>query len=294
MKKVAVLALAALLCMAITGCASPGTDAKDASNANTEETAQTSAPAADAIKIEDIAWSIGQGNYGGIRAVTFDYTNNSPYVIFGMNLELDVRDDVAEEELTAFDEAYADNPYWTEWYGDPSEATIETSTERLANPGESVGSVPCFLNGASWTDTTIEQYELMEPSIMSIAYVYEGKVYLEYYDFLTQRYSLDSQSGKNAVEWSDSQLASTVPEVDAPVVSVAYDEDDYFSVRAWGVTWDMYESYIALCEDNGFTRDESRGGDRYYYAFDSEGCEIEIDYYDEDAKMSVALDADPS
>lgn len=291
MKRIALLAATALLCVGLAGCGANGAESANgqAGQEPQSQSAKAAAPAKDAIKIEDLDWSVDQTLIDGQRVIAFNYTNNSPYMICGIDIEFTQRTDVTEEQRSVFNEIYEDNDTWEEWNGGPEELYITASTERVVNPGESTDTAICTFNNTATMVDNMDQYALMEPSQITIGYVDDDKIYVEYYDFLSQKYSLDSQSGIPAVSWPDSELAALIPAVDGPVVVVSYDDEDYFSVRSCGIAKEMYDSYVAQCEERGFVADSYSGGN-YFSAANEEGVDVDVSFNPLQETMSVSID----
>lgn len=144
----------------------------------------------DSIKIDEVEWSVDEGIVDGERKVALSYTNNSSFTIMQFRIEFVQREDVTDEERAVFDEVYADS----DWAPDveASELYLVGDNQHFVESGQEADPAPCTLAYA--TDApTMEQYGLMEPSVASIVYLGgDGKVYCEYYDFLNDSYSLDS------------------------------------------------------------------------------------------------------
>lgn len=232
----------------------------------------------DSIKIEEIDWAVEESVIDGERELALSYTNNSSFTILELRIEFYQREDVTDEDRSAFDEAYADSDWSPDV--DASELYIVGDNQHFVTQGESAEPIACSL-GYALTDPTIDQYALMEPNTAAIVYLGgDGKIYCEYYDFLNDEYSLDSSGGVDAVEWSESDISKLVPEIDAPVVNVGNDDEDRFVFNAHGLTLDDFAPYVEECKELGFTGDPSEDED-WYTATNEDGYEIWLNYYAE-------------
>ena len=285
MKRFWSLVLVGVLGLLLTGCS--GGNATDPSP-DTPTANEVAAPAEDAVKIEEIEWEVGQKTIDGDRCIAFSYTNNSEYPLLGIDMEFTQKSDVTDEQRTAFDELYEDDGMWEDFNGGRDEVYISADNTKLIEPGESVDLI-CYFNHTARRPSTMEQYELMEPSIMSIAYVADGRLYIEYYDFLNDSYSLDSQSGIAADSWQEDGLVAGLPKPDSEVITAGYSSDDHYSVSVFGYTRDEFDAYVDACKEAGFSEEPDEESSSYD-ALDADGRELSLFYNAEDEIMSFSLD----
>lgn len=285
------LALASALCIAplVSACSASGgssTSTGDGTNATAQkEPAEFKAGKNDSIKIEEIAWTVDESVVEGTRYPTFSYTNNSSFPIAELKIEFTQRADVTDEDRAVFDEVYEKNQRWTT---EPEDMYVLGQGPQYVEPGESTDPYQLSLSGTVTPVGSMDQYDLMEPSVMTVIYLGDdGQVYLEYYDFKTGRYSQSSQSGQPAVSWSDSELAQMVPTVEAPVVTCT-EYDDYFSFKAVDKSANDYNSYVEQCKEKGFTQD-SYEGTEYYRASNEDGDEITVSFSSQRHMLSVSV-----
>ena len=119
---------------------------------------------------------------------------------------------------------------------DEEEATHDYSTlkmtadsQRIVEKRESVDSVPCITHGDYVANAQQNQYDLMEPSVATIAYLGgDGKIYLEYYSFKSKTYTTSSKGGVKAYDWPTKALAKSLPKPDCPIVYTSLDEKAAF------------------------------------------------------------------
>ncbi len=218
----------------------------------------------------------------GERVIAFNYTNNTPYTIIDVEMTFKQKEGVSVEQLKAFEEI---SEHTEE---ELSEVYILGYNRKIAEQGETVTESPCSVNGTYLWAESMGLYELMEPDMVSIAYIgHDDKAYAKYYDFKTQKYSDSSEGGLDIHEWSDSEISSLLPKCEARVVKITNDEDDSFSFKAYGVSREEYQSYAELCKEKGFVDDEY---DKSYQASNDNGYEVSI-YYDViEEKMSGRIE----
>ena len=303
MKKIFItLAFAALL--GLMGCQNadntePSTNNSNDQAANTqaeptqtteyESTANNGATPGldDSITIDQIEWEIGSTINNGNREVTLNYTNNSNFTIFEIDIEFVQKEDITKDQRN---EAFADM-LENEFYQDDvnEDMYLHAYNRKFAEPGASVDSGSCSISDIRPVDST-DQFDLFEPDLMTIAYLGgDGNAYIEYYDFVNDAYSDGSNGGHPAVEWSDSDIAKLLPTMDAPIVVKSSDDSDYFSFRAGGVTREDYDAYVDACKQAGFTEDESEY-DNSYGASNADRYEVSIYWVEDEDTISVTID----
>ena len=287
MNRIAIIVIALALASCLAACTtSVPTDQPTPSNTDSQGSHSRSPERA--VSAEDIAWTVEPGSIEGNDMIVLNYTNNSSVDVFGVRLEFRQADGVTDEQRAVFDELYESNSMWEDMNGGKDEVYVGASSERYLQPGES-NTTPCTFNFTATPVSSMEQYELMEPKTLSIAYKDGDRVYLEYYDFATDSYSSSSQGDKQAVTWSNSELAQLIPRIEAPVIGVSSDSSDYFSASAYGVTRGQYESYVAELENRGFTADASKSAN-YFMASNADGYDVTASFNGPDESMSVSID----
>lgn len=240
------------------------------------------------ISIEDIDWGVKGEIVSGINIISFGYTNNTDYAVVDVEMTFTQKDDITAEQLTVFDSLKEDRDWSDE---DVAQIYILGYNRKYADPGETVYESPCVINGTYTLVETMEQYELMEPAEIRIAYIApDDKMYMMTYDFETQEYSYSSR-GEDIHEWSDSDISSLLPEAEFKVVKVKYDEEDYFSFSAYGVLDDEFEAYVDACKEIGFTNVEFES-DSSYRALNADNYEVSIDYTFVEESMTGRIEKD--
>lgn len=275
-------ALAALLSMTMvlgfTGC----------TGENNEDTIfDTAFSAKDAIKIEDIDWYVTESVMDGERFVSFNYTNNSKYTILDVEMEFVQKSTVTKEQLSVFDEL-KDEREWTD--EEISDIYVLGYNRKCAEPGETVSDSPLCINGTYTLVETIEQYEIMEPDMATIAFIgKDGKGYAVYYDFKTQTYGESSQGGQDLQQWSDSEISKLLPKTEAPAIKVSSDDEDRFYFYAYGVSRETFEKYVEAVKASGFT-EVGFENSTSYRATNADGIEAHITYTAVEEKMTGCVD----
>lgn len=280
-----------IACLALAGCSSNGGamgSAGAAPQGSSVNQSESKGGEKDSIKVDEIDWSVEDGIIDGNRRVVFNYTNNSDYLVCGIKMEFRQRDDVTDEDRAVYNSIYENNEFWQEMNGGPEELYITASCMQMVDPGEAVDSVRCTFNSTSTSVESMDQYELMEPSLLSIAYLANGKKYVEYYDYGTGKYSLDSKSGEAANEWDESGISEVLPEPDSQLVVDSYSSSSYYSVNVYGFDREAYEAYVASCKDAGFTTDPYES-DAFYSAENDSGDNLSLSYDASDEELAISL-----
>lgn len=231
--------------------------------------------AKDAIKIEEIDWSVAPGILDGESFISFNYTNNSKYTIMDVEMEFRQKEGTTTEQLSVFD-SIKERFEWTD--EKVAETYILGYNRKMAEPGESVEDSPCVINGTYTLVENMEQYEIMQPDMVSIAFIGDdGKGYAIYYDFNTQTYGEASTGPRELQNWSDSEISALIPKVEAPAINVSTDEEERFFFYAYGVTRAEFETYVEAVKARGFTN-VGYEGDNSYRASNADGIEANITY----------------
>lgn len=274
---IAAIALATSGCSGVTENGSSASTAPEATSATASkenETKESGTKGNDAITIDEIDWTVDESIINGERYVAFSYTNNSPYTIVALEIDFQQREDVTDEQRSVFDPLY-ENEYWDH---EPSELYIKAYTERLVEPGDTSIDVPCSMNGTLTPVSNLEQYELMEPDTMGVAYIgSDQRIYMEYYDFKSEKYSSDTRSGVPAKDWPEHELMDLAPSVDAPVITVEWDSENDVMIETSASGRESFDSYVQACKDAGFT-DVVYSYDGYYAATNADDVEISVEY----------------
>lgn len=251
------------------------------------DTAEASRGGISSVDLSQIDWNVESGIVDGYRCVVFGYTNNTEYEIVDFNLEFKVKDGVTNEQLGAYSEL---KEKASDMDHDISEITIGAMTSKCVAPGESVEGCACNLDGTIEYYSDFESYEVFEPDMMTAVLSDGKKIYIAYYDFASGKTTMGDQV-ENAYTWSDSDLAKALPKPDVRYLMISYDEEDSLSANAYGVSKDMYDTYVEACKSKGFDQNI----DTYEGSFEAdngEGIHIDVDYYSSDDEMYISAEKD--
>ena len=286
-KRKRVLALIGIMALVIIGCGANETteknsettsSAEEASIEATSEVAATEATTSVAdsytFDVADIAWSVGDGLIDGERIIEFKYTNNTPYPVVDVELTFKQKPDVTDEQLAVFNDVKTTYD-WTD--EELKDVYILGYNRKLSEPGETVGESPCVINGTYIPVENMEQYNIMEPSSMNVAYVKDGQICAVYYDYEIDQYSELSSSGKAAVEWSDGELAKLIPQPQSQVITNDLETEDSFWFTAYGFSKDDFQNYVTQCKEKGFSNIEYDEDD-WFEASDNNGNMVNLNY----------------
>jgi len=266
-----------------TGCSS---NAAEGQTSAASKNSTAFAPE-EAIKIEDIDWKVEDAVNDGERFLSFNYTNNSSYTIMDVELKYRQKEGITDAEYALFDNLKAENEYLIE---DNKKLYIFAYNRKIADPGETVTTSPVVINGTGYTVENMDQYNLFEPDIMTVAIMGpDGKGYGIYYDYKSEKFSASSQGAQDLHAWSDSNLAKTLPDPDFTADAVSSDKDDYFYVYTYGISSQDYKDYIKAVQEKGFT-DEKEEYSSSYHAKNSDGIEVSLYYDGIEESMSICVE----
>ncbi len=129
---------------------------------------------------------------------------------------------------------------------------------------------------------------MVEPDIATVTYVYENRIHIGYYDFLSKNYSKEDKS-EVAYFWPETQLANMISKPDTEVVKEYFtNSEKQLAVEVWGIDFEEYEKYKASCIKKGFDV-ESSGYDEYYKAKNAAGYELRLSYDNEEYTLTISL-----
>ncbi len=243
---------------------------------------ESGAPADDAIKVEQIDYEVKDGVENGYRRVLFGYTNNSDYTVVSVELLMDMPEDVKDEELeSAFADLIEQDLYTVE---DLHDIKMGCDSTFAVEPGQASGERAATY-GMIYA-TSLEQYELMEPDMLTIQFLHDGEIYEEYYDYKTGSYTLSSDV-IDAGQWGESELAEAVPRPEDALVVDVSDRETQFSFEVACMTAEEFEDYVATVGDAGYTVDVAET-DVTYYADNEEGTyHVDLMYWDESGRLDA-------
>ncbi len=303
-KKMIVILMALAIAAGISACGNKADtgSAESAPKEKTEETSESAEPekeekeekkSNEAVSIEDINWNVDESVVDGDRTVVMSLTNNSQYTLAGFDISFVEKDDLSGEDKEAF---YNDIKESFEASDDDMEQIkgreigMHAGTERVIPLGESVNDAKVYYYQGYFYMKKIDHYALVTPDIAEISYVDGDKIYKEYYDFKSKKYSKDD-STEDAKYWTSSKLGSLVPKPEAPVVKEnGRDDEDCFMYEAYGMTMDDFNSYADSCKEMGYKEDPSEF-DGFYSADNADGYNVYMNYDKDKGSVSVIFSA---
>ena len=97
--------------------------------------------------------------------------------------------------------------------------------------------------------------------------------------------------GDERLDWPTSGLATMLPKPDSSTGNVIVNSDDSFSASVDGYSQEKYDSYVAQCQEMGFTV-EAENSTGTYAAYSEEGHHLSLSFFgSSDGSMNVTLDA---
>ena len=94
--------------------------------------------------------------------------------------------------------------------------------------------------------------------------------------------------GGEKINWDDMILGEFLPALPANIGEIDDNSSEELSIEITGISEKQFADYIEACKEKGFTVDaETDSSD--YRAFNAEGYELNLDYYD--GEMDISLEA---
>lgn len=111
------------------------------------------------------------------------------------------------------------------------------------------------------------------------------------YNGIQMRNTTTSGDKYDEISWPTSAIAQLLPvPEDLRNGVISSDREDYLSVYLGKMSKDDYQSYVEQCKETGFTVDYSSSDD-YYFANNSEGYRLSVDYDVDRRMMDVSVSA---
>lgn len=283
-KRILSLISAAVVALSLVACTKPSKN---------QSGSKESSAKSDEISMKDIDWSIDSNVIDGERYVLMNYTNNSPFVICGLEISFTEKDNITDEEkekyysevAKAFDLSNEDLTKTKE-----KKIAMNAKTDKIAAVGESVSNIYCYYYSGSYRVKDINHYNLVTPDIATIRYINGERIYTVNYDFISDKYNIDDETVK-AYQWSTTDLGNHIPKPDVYVVE-SYDVDDEsnFNFHAYGMSLDQFNDYVEECKKQGYTVNASSSeGD--YSADNKDKYHIDLNYDEKDNDIRGSIDA---
>ena len=90
--------------------------------------------------------------------------------------------------------------------------------------------------------------------------------------------------------WSEVALADVLPAPESPYGEIVSNSKSYLLFQVNKITVIQYNNYVEACKEKGFTIDEEIADD-FFFAYNEQGYELSLNYYNNDNKMRVSLSA---
>ena len=188
MKKLLTVLLSLLMFTVLAGCQNNGDQIKEDTQIEKEEEKTNE------LDFNDISWEAYYGVDNNKRYMLMDIENNSNYVITDIEFTYVEKDNVTDEERTAFIENLAELFKMSveelhDWNYDKIE--FSANYDEDINPSQSVTTHFYYLHGIYYLMDE-DQFNLSVPDYVEIEYIADdNKIHTTYYDFRTnkQRYS---------------------------------------------------------------------------------------------------------
>lgn len=214
----------------------------------------------------------------------FGYQNNSEFTIVRLDLEFTMKENITAEELKVFD-SLKDQRELSD--NDIMEFEPMVLDYMVCDPGEEVVGAICYM-GYNLEPTTVEQCNFMNLSYAGIYFIAaDGKIHMVKYSAKNDTHVLVDEFAE-PYNWSDSEYANMLPEPDARIVEIDYDEVDYFQCSVYDMNFENFQGYMKECEEKGFSWDENNSISRW--ARNEEGYTLNVRYIDYMKMMEISLE----
>ena len=250
------------------------------------------------IEIEQIEFTVDNEIHDGERGAYMQCTNNSPYTICNIEISFIQKADVDEEQ---FEKYYTDlREYFKSSFSEEQfeelrqrKISMYASSKRIIPSGKKINKIDLYYYSSYYYMRNLSHYDLVEPDIATIQYVVNGKIYTEYYDFQSKKYTFEEDT-EDAYTWGKiSPLIDLVKKPDVEICRVEFDQEDLFEFCAFGYSLDDYKAYVEDCKFRGFTMDVDDFGDSYY-AYDVNNNRISVDYDEDYGSIEVEVSVETS
>ncbi len=229
-------------------------------------------------------------------------TNNSKFIITGVNFYYRVKSGVSEDELSVYNDFMQYNK------GDMLEDYIKKlgydyslKNITLISPfylylrkGEQ-DSIHFYIGVMDETLMTHyaneEQFKLMEPRELDLSLIYNGKEYYVRYDFDKKTWKIDEET-RDVDVWSNTDIAKALPKPKGEHFVVHRNEDSLYFITSYGIDKYMYEEYIKTLKEAGF-KESIYTSD--YYSGVGNGYSVTVEYadnYEKSGWMSIEIRAE--
>lgn len=273
MKKVLLVSFCLVLVFCLFGCSN--------NEVSQDETSTESQDAA--IQIESIDWKVEESVVDGDRQIAFSYINNSDYPIVKMSISFKIKDGYDLEDLKTL---YSNVLEYGLSDDELSELVLTADSNVVTNPGDTSAASPCLL-GILYVEN-MDQYNAMEPDLMTIQYLDGNSLKTEYYDFRNSSYSSDSEV-IDVTQWADNDLSSMISKPENGLIISVNSYSNQFAFDVIDFTSQEFQAYADDCANKGFSQNVV-STDTSYYADNSDGTlQLQLIYFSNEQRLSAYL-----
>lgn len=234
------------------------------------------------ITIDKLIYDVKSEVSDGERYVMMSLTNNSKYTLTDFKVDYKVKSDVTDKQKN---EIYNKAIKEFEVSADDAkelkkmDISMFAETEKIVEPGETINKINCYSFEGYYCMKNMEHFKLLEPDIVTIKYIDDGKINTMYYDCSNKSYSYESET-EPVDEWPKGELGKKIPKPDAKHITSNEDDDMGFTFDAYGLTIDDFNQYVEQCKESGYTENED-SHDGFYTADSKDGYNVRLTYYDD-------------
>lgn len=236
-----------------------------------------------AIKVDDLEIIVEPVIVDGDREMAFKYVNNSSFTIEEVDLAYAFKKDIeADIVKKVFGEDFEEEGYTL---ADLFDITIDATCTGEVAPSEKSPNGE-FEYGVI---TKKEQLDLLEPSILTIKYVVDNKLYTEYYDYMNDSYSVEEEI-IDLAQWGTTDIANKVPRPEGAMITYLDESDSGLDFDAINFTKEDFKAYVKLVKDAGFTKVSWEYNGSYDASTSDDKFDISISLDEDDNKLVVYAD----
>lgn len=292
-KSFAVFSLSILFTFLLIGC---NGNSGENTQSTTNEYSEPKTPPIDAIKIDQVPYSIANVVDGRLRRVGLTYTNSSEYCIVSYDLSYKMDSEATYEEVApAYQSAEEQDPWLTKYFEEKGEDQLNTITgyariNTATYPGETSEADFAGVLGRYMTNTA--QFDYLRPDLLKIKYLNNNRIYTETYDYTTSSYSLSNDIDE-IPEWPDNEFTETLPSPDSLILGSVETAENNFSFETIGTSLEVYKKYISECKEAGFSKkvDESEYSASFEATSNNGKYTVEISLNETSGEMDVKVTA---
>ena len=245
------------------------------------------------IDISDLKWSVHEVTVDGKPMLMMDITNHSDYDLYKYQIVFSQKPDLTEDQInTFFDEI-------REFSGmDDSDLAVlqdygiemHSETEYTIAAGQTLSSTPCrYYTG--YTDIyTPRHYELVVPGYAKIQYLDGDQLVTVTYDYREEQFTSEVEM-ESSYQWSETSVGDLIPKPDVKLLLCSFvHREDAFPFKAYFVSQETYDDFIAQCQEMGYTENNSTEAGEYK-SLREDGAFLKITYDAEHEMMKCVVDA---